>query len=137
MSVFTLSRAERREAQRYMARESAKYPAALVEIPRDQWPDPMAPQLRVLRSREFLVQEFDAPAPALVRLSVNRTSIAGDRWAENITWDEMQRLKAEAGYAKADAVEVFPAADDVVNVANMRHLWVMREPLSFRWKRGA
>jgi hypothetical protein len=136
MSGFNLSRAERREAQRYMARESAKYPAALVEIPREQWPNPAAPQLRVLRSREFLLQEFHAPAPALVRLSVNRTSIAGDRWAENITWDELQRLKAEAGYGTADAVEVFPAAADVVNVANMRHLWVLREQLTFKWKRG-
>ena len=34
------------------------------------------------------------------------------------------------------AVEVFPADDQVVNVANMRHLWVLPEPLPFAWEKG-
>lgn len=129
MSIVT-TRAQRRQ----LARESAKQPATLQEIPRWQWPNPIAPQLRVLRSRDFLVQEFAADAPAVVRLSVCRTSVAGDRWQDGITWDELQRLKHECGYANCDAVEVFPADIDVVNVANTRHIWVMREPVSFAWR---
>lgn len=35
-----------------------------------------------------------------------------------------------------DAGEVFPAESDVVNVANMRHLWLLREPPPFGWRRG-
>jgi hypothetical protein len=36
----------------------------------------------------------------------------------------------------ADAVEVYPPAGDVVNVANMRHLWVLRDRLPFAWRGG-
>jgi len=35
----------------------------------------------------------------------------------------------------ADAIEIFPADMDVVNVANMRHLWVMAEPVEFAWRK--
>ena len=68
-----------REQRRQLARDNAKWPNALVEIPRSQWPNPDAPQLRVLRSRDFLVQEFPADGMALVRLSVNITAMDGDR----------------------------------------------------------
>ncbi len=123
-----------REQRREMARESAKWPASLKEIPRSEWPNPSGPQLRVLRSREYLVQEFGGDGPVLVRLSINITSMDGARWADGIPWEDLQRLKAEAGYALHDAVEVFPSVMDVVNVANMRHLWVMRDKLPFAWR---
>ena len=109
-----------REQRREMARESAKWPESLKEIPRSEWPNLDGPQLRVLRSREYLVQEFGGTGPVLVRLSINITSMDGARWADGIPWEDLQRLKAEAGYALHDAVEVFPAVMDVVNVANMR-----------------
>lgn len=130
MSIIT-TRAQRRQ----MARDNAKQPSVLAEVPRHLWPDPGAQQLRVLRSREFLVQEFHEPAPAHVRLSINRTSMDGDRWSDGISWEELQRIKAECGYAEMDAVEVYPPWFDEVNVANMRHLWVLREPLPFAWRR--
>lgn len=123
-----------REQRRKLARESAKFPAALTEIPRSQWPNPDGPQLRVLRSRDFLVQEFHAEGPAIVRLSINVTSLDGQRWKDGISWDDLQRLKAEAGYPMHDAVEIYPRAIDVVNVANMRHLWVMRDLVPFAWR---
>lgn len=130
-----MSFATTREQRRQLARDNAKMPITLMSVPRDQWPDPLAPQRRVLRSREFLVQEFDAPAPAFVRLSVNRTAVNGDRWEDGISWDDLQRIKAECGYPMADAVEVYPAQGDEVNVANMRHLWVLREKLAFAWRK--
>lgn len=123
-----------REQRREMARESARWPAALKEIPRSEWPNPSGPQLRVLRSHSYLVQEFGGDGPVLVRLSINITSMDGARWADGISWEDLQRLKAEAGYALHDAVEVFPSVMDVVNVANMRHLWVMRDKLPFAWR---
>lgn len=131
--TISATRAQRRQLER----DNAKQPNTLQEIPRWQWPNPNAPQLRVLRSRDFLVQEFAADAPAVVRLSVCRTSLAGDRWQDGITWDELQRLKHECGYANRDAVEVFPADIDLVNVANMRHLWVMAEAVSFAWRKSS
>lgn len=130
-----MNRTERREAARYIAKESAKLPAFLVIVPPDQWPSAGPPDLlEVWRSREYMVQVFRAPAPCTARLSINKTAIAGQRWAEGIGWEDLQRLKAECGFARFDAVEIFPREGDVVNVANMRHLWVMREPLSFAWR---
>jgi hypothetical protein len=125
-----------REQRRQLARDNAKLPAELQPVPREQWPNPNGPQLEVWRSRDFLVQVFTAEAPASWRLSINRTSLKGDRWDDGISWDELQRLKGECGFADLDAVEVFPKRGDVVNVANMRHLWVMAEPLAFAWRRA-
>lgn len=131
MGIST-TRAQRRQLER----DNAKLPTALCEVPREQWPAARATtQLRVLRSRDFLVQEFAANAPAVVRLSVCRTSLDGDRWQDGISWDELQRLKRECGYGCSDAIEVFPADVDVVNVANMRHLWIMAEPIACAWRK--
>lgn len=135
MSITT-TRAQRRE----LARQNAKLPTALQELPRESWPlmrDRDDYLVRVLRSRNFLVQVYQEQGAAEVRLSVLRTTLDGDRWQDGINWDELQALKAECGYADRDAVEVYPAARDVVNVANIRHLWVMREPVSFAWRRRA
>ena len=77
-----------------------------------------------------------ASAPAIVRLSVNRTAIEGPRWKEGVSWDELQAIKRQCGYGDHDAVEVFPRDVDVVNVANMRHLWILdpAQPLPFAWR---
>ena len=128
------ARAERRQ----LARDNAKQPLTLREVPRAEWPSTPDRVLRVWRSRDFLVVEYKAPPPAIVRLTVNRTTMAGDRWNDNITWDELQQVKIQAGYNDFDAIEVYPPAKDVVNVANMRHLWVLAlgTPLPFAWRRG-
>lgn len=123
-----------KEQRRRLARDNAKQPTALREVPRNEWPVPTAPQLRVLRSRKYLVQEFPAHAPALVRLSVCRTMLKGERWQDGISWEELQRIKHECGYADNDAVEIFPRECDLVNVANMRHLWVLAAPIACAWR---
>jgi hypothetical protein len=130
------TRAQRRELQR----QNAKMPRELREVPRDEWPLEhriAASRIqRVWRSRDFLVQEYAESAPVLVRLSVLRTKLdpKAGRWVDGITWDELQQIKAECGYADHDALELYPMAADVVNVANLRHLWVMREPAAFAWR---
>ena len=123
-----------RAQQRRLEMDNAKQPATLREVPRDEWPSLVWQPLRVWRSRDFLVQEFEAATPAKARLSVCRTNLVGERWQDGITWDDLQRIKRECGYGEVDAVEVFPADADVVNVANMRHLWVMAEPIRFAWR---
>lgn len=133
---ITTSRAQRRQLER----DNAKLPAHLEGVPRDEWPNDMATRpgapTAVWRSRGFFVQQFSAPEPAICRLSILRTTLdpKAGRWVDNITWDEIQRLKAEAGYGDAWAVEVFPAADQVVNVANIRHVWVLPAAPAFAWK---
>lgn len=133
MSIVT-----NRQQRRQLERDNRVLPVYLREIARDGWPESAANSdlRRVWRSRYFLVQEFVAPSPAIVRLSVNRTTLAGERWAENITWDELQAIKNEIGYFAHAAVEVYPPVQDVVNVANMRHLWILSDVPPFAWKRS-
>jgi len=118
-----------------------KFGAAFVPIPRAQWPMIAAGHVEqctltaVLRNRDFLVQIF-VTADGTTRLSINRTDIDDQgAWKDRITWDELQTIKNAVGYEDHDAIEVFPAKKDSVNVANFRHLWILPTPLPFIWRR--
>jgi hypothetical protein len=88
--------------------------------------------LRVWRSRDFLVQLFDEAGG---RLSICRARLAanGQRWADGITWDELMEVKAGVGFGDRWAVEVFPPDAAVVDVANMRHLWILDGVPPYGW----
>jgi hypothetical protein len=127
---------------RQMKRENLKYPDHLVEIPRDEWPPKVAAvqdsgsfALRAYRSRRFLLVVWDQGG--VIRLSVMRTEWdeRKQRNRDDITWDDLQRLKGEVGYGDRCAVELFPPDDQVVNVANMRHLFITPCPI-FMWRDG-
>ncbi|MEP8940504.1 hypothetical protein ABKU80_19900 [Enterobacter mori] len=82
----------------------------------------------------FLVQEFQED-DGVIRLSGNTTSIGSSgRWKDGISWDALQDIKAAVGYGDRDAKEIYPRDSDVVIVANMRHLWITPEPISFAWR---
>lgn len=55
------------------------------------------------------------------------TSLSGIR----PTWPEMQRIKDELAGPDATGVEVYPPADEVVDEADMFHLWVLPDRLPF------
>ena len=42
-----------------------------------------------------------------------------------ITWDQLQEIKNIVFGTTARAIEVYPAAADVVNNASIRHLWLL------------
>jgi len=133
------NREQRRAAAKYLQEQNARWPAHLVTVPRHEWSErALASGLAaVWRSRGYLVQVFneDDADSVLVRLSIIRTGIQSDGgWVQDIPWEDLQRLKREAGYGDFDAVEVFPRDADVVNVANIRHLWILRGPLPFAWR---
>lgn len=136
MPILT-TRSQRRELER----NNAKISRQLALVPRNEWPlDIQHGRIkRVFRSRDFLVQEYEQPAPVLVRLSVLRTSVDTEtgRWVNGISWDDLQRIKSECGYGLHDAVELFPTYSSVVNVANIRHLWVTRDLVTFAWRKGS
>ena len=138
MSI-ALSRTQRRLASKHMSREAAKYPDNLVQVPKSDWPESANSNkslVEVWRSRDYLVQIYLEPPPCFVRLSILRTSLdSAGGWNQDIPWTEIQRLKSECRLGNLDAVEVFPHDKDVVNVANIRHLFVMQEPLSFAWRK--
>lgn len=123
-----------------LRRDNALQPVTLTEIPRTEWPlavalDHARMPLQVWRSREFLVMAYkDGGA---LRLSVMRTDRdrGAKRFRDGISWDELQRVKREAGFGDYCAVELFPPDAQVVDVANMRHLWILDEPPAFMWTR--
>jgi hypothetical protein len=120
---------------RLMKRQCLAWPIQLADVPREDWPkDGDLKRIGLMRSRQFLVQVYQEPK-GIIRLSVNRTEWdeRQGRWREDITWDDLQRLKAEAGYGDRFAMELFPADDEVVNVANMRHVWIVNGVPSFAW----
>lgn len=122
-----------RQQRKALDRENERWPVNGREIPREQWPQDLEmTRLRVIRSRDYLVQVFDADSG--LRISVNRTKLLGTgRWDDGLTWDELQAVKKMIGYGDYWAVEIYPADDSVVNVANMRHLWILKEPPTFGW----
>lgn len=126
------------ELRKHLRQENRRWPAHLVEVLRCDWPledfGRVGSRDRVLRSAGFLVQE-SLQANGYVLLGVNRTWLGDDgRFEAGITWDELMELKRQAGYADRDALEVYPRERDVVNVANMRWLWLPPEPVSFAWR---
>lgn len=118
-------------------RDSAAFPAHLVPVGQDQWPgDAMFGGVAIgaYRSRDFVVVVWQEPN-GITRLSVNRTDWDKDqaRFRGDIGWDDLQRLKAEAGYGDVAAVEVYPPDRHVINTANMRHLFLMPTLPPFMW----
>lgn len=125
---------DNRTERRLAAKENAKAPAILTRVPEVEWPPAPMNLQEVWRSRDFLAQLFEENG--LERISVCRVQRRQGQWLENITWEELMQVKREIGRGDRDAVEVYPADADIVNVANMRHLWLMPEPLTFAWRKS-
>jgi hypothetical protein len=125
-----------RQQRKVLEKENERWPVEGREIPADDWPNDAAKnRFRVIRSRDYLIQLFAEPGCAC-RMSVNRTKLLGTgRWDDGLTWDELQRVKSIAGYGDAWAVEIYPHDDEVVNVANMRHLWILPNAPAFAWRK--
>ena len=132
-----MSNKQKVQMQRQLKEENRKYGLDLVELGPDKWPAGYPPNLvRTLRNRYFLVQIY-VEASNLFRLTINRTTINAQMdWEDGITWEELQALKDQAGFADFDAVEVYPRQADIVNSKNVRHLWVLESPLAFVWRNG-
>lgn len=107
-------------------------------MPEEDWPkssDPRVKRIQVFRSRRYLVQIFEEDN-FMLRMSACRSTIdVNGRWEDGLTWDELQELKQEVGFGTAWAMEIYPPSARVVNVANMRHLWIMPQgvPPTFGW----
>ena len=123
-----------RAARRRLQGQNSRLPNHLVQVPQSAWPFPPPRNVvEVWRSSGFLVQVYREAGH--IRLSVCRTHLGNDgKWDGDITWDELQRLKAECGRGDQTAVEIYPPEVHVVNVANMRHLWLLDAPPSFMWR---
>lgn len=142
-----MNRNERRAAASEMRKRAATFPEHLVEMDRTEWPSiavnrnahaPSGQRVQQLwRSRLYLVTRYDSPplnGIEVRRLTVNRVTMRADgNWDQDIPWEDLQRCKRETGHGDWYGVEIYPRDRDIVNVANMRHLWLIAEPLDLGW----
>jgi hypothetical protein len=118
-----VNRADRRAMESH--RRKLQIPAvggAFVEIPRSGWPTEIEPPIgmtRLFKNARLLVFFCDRPG-GLQLMMVQR--IDG---RDGLTWDELYETKNVLGFADFEAVEIYPRVDMLVNVANMRHLWLL------------
>ncbi len=120
-----------RQQRQRLKTENKKQSKFLTPVPIAGWPESNQRITGVFRSRDFLVQEVVEGEN--IRLSVNRTEMTVKGWSDNISWDELQDIKRQVGYGDHCAVEIYPKDTDIVNVANMRHLWILSQPLNVGW----
>lgn len=108
------------------------------EVPKEKWPTNTdnTTVLKVFFNKNFLVQIID-DRNGYNRITVSKTKskmIRGIRvWMDGITWDELQSIKNAVGYENSWCVECFPPENKIINVANMRHLWILPEVPKYCW----
>ena len=122
---------------------SKTYGKKMEQVPRDEWPFMPALEtipLNVWRSRDYLAVLYEQRADGnwrltvnSIRRTVNRKRQSGTDWRDGITWDELQRIKNETLGPDVWCVEVYPPESEVIDVANMRHLWPLTEPPATRF----
>ena len=117
---------------------NAHFPEHLVPVAEEYWP-PVSPfggvAIGAFRSRAFVVVVWNEP-DGMTRLSVNRTDWdeSEGRFRGNIGWDDLQRLKSEAGFGDVPAVELYPPDSQVMNTGNLRHLFLLPSAPPFMWR---
>ncbi len=131
MNIWDLDDRELKRAAKAILQENKTWPDYLVEIN----PAKVAPiaskqsktLLRAFRSNRFLVQEYEEGQ--FIRLSItrNQVDLVERRFIDGITWDDIQEIKEQCGYSKHCAIEIFPPDELIVNVANVRHIWIYKE----------
>lgn len=126
-----------RQQRKRLETENRKRPVTLQPVAEDQWPRSRPDNLmEVWQSRDYLVQVYQEQKH--LRLSVCRTTVDPNnhRWNDGISWDDLQALKRQCGRGTYWAVEVYPDDRDIVNVANMRHLWLLETAPEFVWRQA-
>ena len=124
------------QSMAYLHMENEKQSVELSMLDKSEWPKNNRPVnlCEVWRNKQFMVQVFVEGGRE--RLSVIRSKLTcTGEWADGVTWDELMQLKAECGRGDKWAVEIFPPDDRIVNVANMRHLWILDGPPEYAWKK--
>jgi hypothetical protein len=117
----------------------------LRNVPKRLWSDlaekMMRPPEQVWMCASLAVYVYP-PLNGARRLSFHRPELADptrelsaeNRWRDQITWDEIQRAKRDIGFGDQWALEAYPADEHVINVANMRHVWLVDEAPAWAWR---
>lgn len=71
---------------------------------------------------ECFIEKLGLAGETITQVTIGRH---GD--LESITWDELQRIKNELIGEDRVAIEIYPPVRQLVNQANLRHLWVFHQ----------
>lgn len=95
-----------------------------IDLPKGLKPTGWLSQIRkAIKNRVFSV--LVRPLPDGVHLAI--ASLSGER----PTWWEAQEIKNTIAGESKQAVEIYPPQNEVVDEADMYHLWVLNNPLPF------
>lgn len=106
-----------------------------VKIVGDSWP------VKVFKSEDYMVQVYK-DEDGIERLSISScwykfNGFMEPTWKDQFTWDELQLIKNSIGYKNKWLVECYPPVENTVNIANIRHLFVLNEKPSYAFtKKG-
>jgi len=137
--VEMIDRKKLRSLQLQLDMANAKYTDKIIPIPMSEWP-PLynsfsIKPIEVYRNNRFIIQVYVENGDK-TRISVNRTQLGRDgKWIDDISWDDLQEIKRSIGFGDQMAVEVYPRDKDLVNVDNMRHLWLIDNNTDLGWKK--
>jgi hypothetical protein len=129
------NRKQKRSLKAQFKRDNKKWPEKLKLVDASDTEDQGPGIVEVWRSKDFLVQVYEVNS-AVQRISV---SAADFSLPDDISWDTLQRIKRETGRGEWEAVEIYPADADEINVGDQRHLWVfkgLKLPFGFGGARG-
>ncbi len=122
-----LNREQRRALAKHKRALIASYPEKLTMVLDGDKSLPYtshAMDLReVWRSKKFTVMVWNVPADTKISIQRNEWNPSTRRYADGITWDEIMEIKRDIGLGESTGVEFFPADTDVINIANVRHIW--------------
>lgn len=140
------TKTEIRRLQKALQTENRDWADRMREVPMAQWSpamqaaalslDASSVPMRTWRSTRFIAVLYDEGPKKPHRLTVNRAAIdSTGQFVDGLTWDELMQVKRECGFDKRDALELYPSDASVVNVSNMRHLWILEMTSRLNWNR--
>ncbi len=122
-----------REKRKFLERDNRNYSNFLEKIPEHLWPMAIPSLMHVYRSNKFLVQVYREARGFRVTICRARIKPESGAWDDGVSWEEIQEIKRGIGFGDFYAIEVYPRDADIVNVANLRHIWVLATPLDIGW----
>lgn len=130
-----LNREQRRALEKVKRQLIASYPDTLEIVPEN---DPNLPYSshpqdieHIYRSKKYTVilwkQGIDHTLLLGQKFSISRNEWDSKdrRYKDGLTWDEIMDIKREMGFGERTAIEYYPADSEVVNLANMRHIFLI------------
>ena len=129
VSDLDMNREQRRALAKVKQKWIATLPDVLTLVPED---DPTIPfsshasdMRQVWRSKKFTVIVWDVPAGTKLSIQRNEWNPTTRRYNDGITWDEIMEIKRAIGYGDEQGIEFFPRDSEIINIANVRHLWIL------------